>query len=141
MIIGSGYSSCAFEDIEGIIRTAKVKLKDVEFHSFACSGVSGMVVAPVLAHAMDKRLLVVRKALSGCHATHFVEGDVNKYDQYVVVDDFLSTGKTIGLIIAHITKELGDCYAPTYAGTYLYQDDTFTTDWSECGDILPPGQE
>lgn len=58
-----------------IISDAVVLLKDVEFDTFAFRGMSGAVFGPLLAHLMNKEMIMVRKNKgSGCASNRWVEG-------------------------------------------------------------------
>lgn len=75
-------------------------LAQFNFDAIAFRGVSGALVAPLLAYTMDKPLIVVRKpqAVESRHAQLEVEGDCNA-QRYLIVDDFCSTGKTVAAIL------------------------------------------
>lgn len=86
----------------------------IEFDSFAAMGVSGMVVAPVLAVMMNKKLTVVRKTIDG-HSSHYVEG---VYDcRYLIIDDFYCTGSTMARIQTKLLDQGGEI-----AGVYFHRD-------------------
>ena len=78
----------------------------VEFDAFACRGLSGMLVAPIVAVEMHKTLLVVRKSDTDNHSSRMVEGDVGAR-RYVIVDDLISSGSTVKAIIKEI-REVSD---------------------------------
>lgn len=129
-VIGSDYFNRALRDPRELVRNAKETLKGVDFNTVACRGVSGMAFAPVLAYAMKKRLIIVRKTIMGSHAYSMIEGAFLPGDRYICVDDFRSSGQTVGLTIANIRRHASH-YSPEYAGTYLYNDDKFTTNYDE----------
>lgn len=87
-----------------LVKAAKQLLKDQQFDAIAFRGMSGAMVAPVLAYALDKSLIMVRKPKhhSEEHHSHMpVEGDINT-GRYLIVDDFRSTGATIRAILTDV---------------------------------------
>jgi len=100
------------------LKTARFHLDPIteEFESIACSGVSGMLFAPVLAHLMHKTVTVVRKD-EGTHSKCMVEGNLTHGLRYVVVDDCMASGKTVETIYRNIKAKVptAKCVA-----VYLY---------------------
>ncbi len=100
------------------------------FDSIAFTGLSGTLIAPLLAIQTNKKLLAVRKENS--HSTLIVEGDWHA-KRYIIVDDLISKGDTIKRINAKIIeghcqlKDEGygsDCISsnpPVWVGLLLYQ--------------------
>lgn len=74
------------------------------FDAIAFRGLSGSLVAPIVAHMMDKTLLAVRKG-EQCHSVHMVEGDHNAR-RYVILDDFISSGTTVREILKWVGREI-----------------------------------
>jgi adenine/guanine phosphoribosyltransferase-like PRPP-binding protein len=81
-----------------------------QFTHVAFSGYSGALVAPQVAKRLDKQILVIRKPDENCHSSANLEFvwitpkttyKRNIYTQtwsllrYVIIDDFISSGKTI----------------------------------------------
>jgi adenine/guanine phosphoribosyltransferase-like PRPP-binding protein len=82
-------------------------LKTYDFDAFAFRGMSGALIAPVLAMLCGKSLIMVRKmkedgSKSDCHSKERVEGDLSA-TKYIIVDDFISSGQTITNIIQEIS--------------------------------------
>lgn len=80
-------------------------LKKLKFDSIAFCGVSGALIAPVLAHALNKKLIVVRKNNQKSHSYLKVEGNYSS-KTYVIADDFVTTGRTVKTIKREIKKEI-----------------------------------
>lgn len=78
----------------------------VEFTTIAFRGLSGALIAPMIAMEMDKSLLAVRKVKRTGHGSNPVEGDYNA-GKYIIVDDFISTGETC----REIMQEIEECYS------------------------------
>lgn len=79
-------------------------LAGVEFDAIAFRGLSGSLIAPIVAMEMGKTLLAVRKG-EFSHSGRIVEGDYNART-YVIVDDMISSGDTIKEIVKAITEAL-----------------------------------
>jgi len=82
-------------------------LKGLKFDSIAFRGVSGALIAPVLAHALNKNIIVVRKGNQNSHSYRTVEGNFD-CKTYVIADDFVDTGRTVKTIKREIKKEAPD---------------------------------
>jgi len=138
------YFGPAMESTEVLLRNAKRILVDVDFDTIVCTGASGMVFAPLLAHRMKKNLLIVRK-----------DDDVNNHsgarnrfvgtmgERWLFVDDFIDTGATLDRVMGQIRKCADEWvyyvpkpgkfiwdtetvrFTPEYVGSYLYCRDTF----------------
>lgn len=83
---------------DGMIKECCEKLKPLDFDTFVFSGNSGALVAPILAYKMHKELIMVRKPNDDCASRHRVEG-FTASKRYVIVDDLVSTGKTMARIL------------------------------------------
>lgn len=77
----------------------------VEFDAVAFRGLSGALIAPIIAWEMDKMVIAVRKRTCEddyyCHSARRVEGDIGART-YVIIDDCISSGATVRAIIADI---------------------------------------
>lgn len=104
-----------------VVNKAVGILANVDFDSIAFIGMSGALLAPVLAFVMGKELIALRKHGSQSHSWHSIEG-FNKTKRYIVVDDFICTGNTV----RDIAKRM-EGFAPgaEYVGTYAYNDQYF----------------
>jgi hypothetical protein len=74
-----------------------------QFQAFAFRGLSGALVAPLLAVHFDKSLIAVRKETEPSHGCCYVLGD-RAAKSYLIVDDQISSGTTIRWIFKHIKK-------------------------------------
>lgn len=114
------YQHCDY--LESLIRTEELRkvilsmanaLRQYEFDAVAFTGVSGMLIGPGIAMALDKTMIVVRKEDGNCdsegnmirHSRLDVEGDLGAR-RYVVVDECIATGDTYNRIVQKI-KETG----------------------------------
>jgi len=117
----SPYLSEAITDQTRIIEQAEMSLEDVEFEGFIGMGLSGSMVAPLLAYALGKRFAIVRKKSSPrSHSAtpEGIESGLKDGDRWLFCDDFISTGETRKTVIDRIkTHHVGEV---TYVGDYLY---------------------
>lgn len=88
---------------------------EIQFDAIAFRGISGAILGPQIAVALDKSMILVRKPNDGSHSlqnaaygtnsklTPLVEGDINART-YIIVDDFQSSGATAKEIRDEIRK-------------------------------------
>lgn len=79
------------------------------FDAIAVRGVSGLLLGTAIADKFNKNLIVVRTHQAG-HSGNMVEGP--KDGRYIIVDDLISTGKTVWIIaqtIKHHLCEYSEC--------------------------------
>lgn len=122
------YASKAWD--RKVILAAKRELKDVDFDTFVCMGLSGIVFASKLSHVMDKKLFIVRKQKSA-HSTHHAEGELGL--RWIFVDDFISTGDTKRKVIEGVDKYVGtqSSFETTGIGEYLYFGGGLYNEWDQ----------
>jgi adenine/guanine phosphoribosyltransferase-like PRPP-binding protein len=99
--------------ISKLIPAACRELKRMEaaglrIDAIAFRGMSGCLFAAPLSARMRKPMIMVRKKCVSCgreqsHTTQLVEGDRNA-KTYVIVDDFIASGKTVRAIQEAITN-------------------------------------
>ena len=95
-----------------------------DFDAIAFRGMSGALLAPILALALNKTIIVVRKERSvNDHSDRVCEGD-QATARYIIVDDCASSGRTIKTVYAEIKK-----WNPTATciGLYFYEDGGWST--------------
>lgn len=110
-IIKSCYLDTVFhkEILTKFLKAARVLVKKYDFQSFAFRGMSGALVAPLLAYQTNKTMLMVRKPKvedsteSSDHSEYRVEGDLAAR-RYIIVDDFICSGATMRATIEEISK-------------------------------------
>lgn len=78
-----------------------------DFDTIAFSGKSGSLMSFPLAHRLDKEIIVVRKPreTESAHSSLLIEGIIPSSRKIVIVDDFVSVGKTIRHIVNAIKEE------------------------------------
>jgi adenine/guanine phosphoribosyltransferase-like PRPP-binding protein len=70
-----------------------------KFDAIVCTGLSGLLIGPLLANKLGKRLGVVRKDIERqngvSHADVLIETNMEATDRWLFVDDLIASGKTI----------------------------------------------
>lgn len=108
-----------------ITRTAKrvalLKKKHKNL-GIAFRGQSGSALAYPVAAKLKMPLILVRKNTESSHSSYKIEGCTNKdVDNYIIIDDFISSGKTVNTIIREIDKYQSFCDNPAKCvGIVLY---------------------
>jgi adenine/guanine phosphoribosyltransferase-like PRPP-binding protein len=87
-------------DNKKIIRNCIAVLSHLDFDTIAFRGLSGALLAPVIAMKMGKELIAVRKG-EKCHSYRMLEGNT-AVERYVIVDDFVSCGDTVRAILDEV---------------------------------------
>lgn len=118
MIQGSYLKPVHHERQKHVDKTLRA-LERHEFDAIAFTGISGAMIAPIVAYLMNRQLICVRKPQDSKHASHTVEGPLLPC-RYVIVDDGRSSGKTVNDIEQAIAESLNrkhEC-----VGVYFYLD-------------------
>lgn len=80
-----------------------LKNNEICFDSIACCGISGLLVAPIVAENIKKNLVIVRKKNDKRYSPFHYEGVIPK--SYIIIDDLICSGKTIKHIIKTIQED------------------------------------
>jgi orotate phosphoribosyltransferase len=130
----ASYLDAAFRPdlLDEILSEAKKKLREIQFDAIAFCGMSGALFAPLLAHQMNKYLLLARKPEDSSHSRLPVEG-YYAAKTYVIVDDFCASGDTLHFIHNAIQSQLPNAKC---VGVYLYNWRKFHADYF--GDLSRP---
>ena len=88
-----------------------------KFDAIVMSGYSMALIAPCIADALHKPLILVRKEEEDCASSYRVEGTVCK--RYIIIDDLVCSGETL----KRIQRKIGDHFysGAKLVGLYLYQ--------------------
>lgn len=93
LVITTGYLDVGLHSQQQVIDRAKQQLADVDFDTFVATGLSGVSVANMLAHALDKHVFLVRKEDDKSnHSGDPAAGFLGK--RWIFLDDFVDSGKT-----------------------------------------------
>lgn len=127
----SSYLHAAFEKPEIMVAKATKVLEGVDFDTMIGTGLSGALVVPLIARAMNKAFAIVRKENDSSHRERAIEGTIG--DRWIFVDDFVSSGATLNRVKEHVKNAQGgqpygwDAFATEFAGTYQYARDSFVS--------------
>jgi orotate phosphoribosyltransferase len=108
---------------------AHMKASGLEFEAIAFRGMSGALVAPLVAVLLNKDLIVCRKDEINHHSAFVVEGRLC-CGSYVILDDFMASGLTITTIYHLISNARIDNWRlrfevdkrPVLRGIFLYNE-------------------
>jgi adenine/guanine phosphoribosyltransferase-like PRPP-binding protein len=102
-----------------IVTRARARLADVQFDTVIGTGLSGALVVPMLARALDKHFAVVRKP-DNSHSCERIEGTIG--DHWLFVDDLISSGETFRRVREAIQQLVIERHGhhTEYVGTFLY---------------------
>jgi len=119
----SPYLTTALFSMEMVVEDAVKELAGIGFEAFVCTGVSGLLVAPLLAYKMGKNLAIIRKPQDkDNHAETRVESGMRNGDRWIFVDDLVASGATI-IRVQHEMENAG--WSPMI-GHYTYNCSNFT---------------
>lgn len=108
-VMSSYLKEClAGTDLQRTVFACVEALKGRDFDAIAYRGNSGALVAPAVAAILGKHVIMVRKTDGPDkqhHSAHGVEGVADTV-RYVIIDDFISSGHTLGIIVKEIRQEL-----------------------------------
>lgn len=119
----SGYMGAIYCP-DQIIEMARFYLKGVPYDTMVGTGLSGALIVPTLARALDKYWLIVRKPDDHSHAGIPAEGTLG--ERWIFVDDFIQSGKTRRRVIETV-KAIAQDYDRqiVHVGDYLYKYEEF----------------
>jgi orotate phosphoribosyltransferase len=91
-----------------------IRKRKLKFDAIAFRGLSGAVVAPMVALALKKTMIAVRK-----NRSHGIKvcGDLGA-QSYLIIDDLISSGETVRTIVTDI--ERASLNEPTCVGVVFY---------------------
>lgn len=115
------YMDDAVFNLEEVIETAKKRLANVDFDTLVGTGFSGGIVIPTLALQMGKKFVLIRKETDDSHhGKGRLLGELGQ--KWVLVDDFVSSGKTRRRVISKIKEALADYGTQSeMVGEYMYK--------------------
>ena len=97
------------------------QVSKIDCDSIAFRGMSGALIAPIVSYITGKNLIMVRKSDDSSHSDFKIETSSTKCKKFVIIDDFISRGKTIDNILETIMAyPVFDCCK--CVGIILYND-------------------
>jgi adenine/guanine phosphoribosyltransferase-like PRPP-binding protein len=98
-----------------LLAVKEIRASGAEFDAIACTGLSGLLIAPEVARILGKTLIVVRKS-DDVHNHSFSDVEYpakGERGTYIFLDDTVASGNTV----AYVTRKLrAEC-----VGLYLYR--------------------
>jgi adenine/guanine phosphoribosyltransferase-like PRPP-binding protein len=80
-----------------------IKRSNIKFNAVAFRGMSGSIVAPVVAARLNKQMIMIRKSDDDSHSNLSVEGDTS-VRSYIIIDDRIASGETVRTINRHLSE-------------------------------------
>lgn len=126
----AAYLEHPFAGRDKIVRQARKHLNPDRFDTLVGRGISGALVVPILAHALKKNFVIVRKPDDGSHSEFGIEGTLGS--RWIFVDDLIDSGATFRATKVAINEmaENGDSwdwrigrwskFKTKFVGAYLY---------------------
>lgn len=116
----SGYFDHVYSSQRTINKQARQLLEGVEFDTLVGTGLSGGLIVPGIARALDKHWLIIRKEGVPSHSHLRAEGRLGRL--WVFVDDFSTTGLTM-ISVRNTIAELKERrkFDTRFVGSYFYE--------------------
>lgn len=115
------HSALDRDKIDLTVNTLIHLIDECEFHfdAIAFTGMSGALIAPLVAQRLQKELLLVRKAGDGSHSGYIVEGGLD-CTKFIIIDDLIMSGNTIRNLLEKVKTV---CPNATCSGIILYHEE------------------
>lgn len=84
-----------------------IKSHNLKFDAIVFTGNSGALVASPLAMALNKKLILIRKGEEILSHGELIEGSIS--GRYIILDDFIASGKTIDRVTEFLKDTTGKC--------------------------------
>lgn len=114
--------------VNWLVSSIEADRKDgMTIDAIAVRGISGAVIGGAVSLVTNLPLIIVRKDNDGTHSAYAVEFDEEKLCRaYCVIDDLVSSGKTLDIIQDDIKREYLHSWSknnsPTCSVVYMYAD-------------------
>lgn len=123
---GIDYLNRAFDNPASLISESMRVLEKVQYDTLVGTGLSGALIVPILARALGRHWMIVRKAKDQSHSSAPYAGTMGYH--WIFVDDLICSGDTrdrCRYVIAALREEDDNreltCHKEThYVGTLLY---------------------
>ena len=126
-------NGCDHASVKELVKKAVKKLKKLDFDSIAFRGVSGALIAPIVAYKLKKPVTCIRKPTESSHGWTKLEGAIG-VERYIIIDDFICTGETVNeihyalLTDARIERSI-PWPKPKCIAIYLWKNDELKMDY------------
>ena len=126
-------NGCDHASVKELVKKAVKKLKKLDFDSIAFRGVSGALIAPIVAYKLKKPVTCIRKPTESSHGWTKLEGAIG-VERYIIIDDFICTGETVneihGALLADAAIERSIPWPkPKCVAIYLWKNDELKMDY------------
>jgi hypothetical protein len=101
-----------------------IRKSKVQFDTIVFRGMSGALIAPIIAYKLDKEVIIIRKG-EDAHSCRKAEG-YTKSKRFIIIDDFVSSGDTIRQIFQSLyemsweSSHWNEMEAAICSGVFLY---------------------
>ncbi len=113
-----------------LVAKARSSLKGIKFDTMVSRGLSGALVVPMLARALRKNWLIIRKDNDGSHSSKKVEGTLG--ERWMFIDDLVSSGHTRTICFEAVDDLCRSSnFASAFVGTWTYTNDAYYDEESE----------
>ena len=90
-----------------IIKNCRFIQHKTGFDSIAFTGLSGCLVAPMIAHSLKVAMIPVRRPYEHCHTGNIAEiSHGYAYTKTLIIDDFIDSGATIATLFKVLRDEM-----------------------------------
>jgi adenine/guanine phosphoribosyltransferase-like PRPP-binding protein len=114
----ASYLSQVIHEPDLVVATFLERTRDEDFDTIIGTGLSGSLVAPLLARARGCAFAIVRKERSP-HSASLIEGRFGQ--RWIFADDLVASGETKYRVLDAMAEwQFGNDWNMDYVGTYLY---------------------
>ena len=139
----SGYLTSALSNPQEIVEWIVEQTEYIDFDTIVFRGMSGALIAPIVAYKLKKALLMVRKDHDNDnHSERKFEGNVNLVN-FIVIDDLISCGGTMKSIFDHVYHNVvTHCLreitlVPECKRIFLYRQQGWRESWDYNDKVIP----
>ena len=133
--LGKVYGKEFLSLVPQVVKKLRAIKRKHPFDAIAFTGSSGAALAYPLSYLMKIPLIHVRKADDSHYSGGLIEGTISS-KRYVIIDDFIESGKTVKRIIKNINKELKKSGAKP-AAICLYSEWSSKNQFNYYGNKIP----
>lgn len=120
LITAPYYYQEAFNHTKIIVEKSIEILSAIDFDTIVCTGVSGVVIAPILAYKLHKNLFIIRKGENTNASDNSSAGVLG--ESWLFVDELIDSGKTYNRVRNEIISicEKNKDHPTKFVGVFLY---------------------
>ena len=102
-----GYLNLSGKRLSKVVKRTvnMIQSTGIRFDAIAFRGFSGAIVAPAVAMLFGKPLMLIRKETRNSHGEIY-EGSKRVNLRYIIIDDFIATGKTLEAIMQVVNRHV-----------------------------------